>query len=211
MRKLIYMTSMSLDGYIEAASGDSRWMMPDEELHRHFNDVESTVDTQLYGRRMYELMTQFWPTANEDPSAPSYVGEYARFWKSVAKVVFSTTLQGVEWNARLVKGDPLAEVAKLKKQAGGNLSIGGTALASALAEGGLIDEYIVPIVLGGGTPIFRAVRARLNLDFAEVRAFTSGTVLLRYVHASSAIPDRTSPVTAPIQLVHLPQRVRGRD
>jgi dihydrofolate reductase len=175
MRKLMYMTSMSLDGYIEASSGDSRWMMPDEELHRHFNDVESTVDTQLYGRRMYELMTQFWPTADQNPSAPSYIVEYARFWKRVAKVVFSTTLQGVNWNARPVKGDPLTEVAGLKEQSGGNLSIGGTALASALADDGLIDEYrlyVVPVVLGRGTPILRAVRARINLEFAEVRTFT---------------------------------------
>ena len=186
MRKLIYMTSMSLDGYIEAASGDSRWMMPDEELHRHFNDVESTVDTQLYGRRMYELMIQFWPTADQDPSAPPYIGEYARFWKSVGKLVFSKTLQHVEWNAQLVKGDPLPEVARLKREPGGNLSVGGTALASTLADGGLIDEYrlyIVPIVLGGGTPLFKAVRARINLEFAEVRTFRSGTVLLRYVRA----------------------------
>jgi dihydrofolate reductase len=199
MRKLIYMASMSLDGYIEAARGDSHWIMPDEELHRHFNEVESTVDTKLYGRRMYELMTQFWPTADQDQSAPSYVVEYARFWKSVAKVVFSTTLEQVGWNARLVKGDPLAEVARLKAQPGGNLSVGGTSLASALAEGGLIDEYrlyIVPIVLGGGTPIFRAVRARINLQVAEVRRFMSGTVLLKYAHESSAGPSRTPSATA---------------
>jgi dihydrofolate reductase len=141
---------------------------------------------------MFELMTQFWPTADQNPSSPPYIVEYARLWKSVEKVVFSTTLQQVTWNAHLVKGDPVAEVAKLKAQPGGNLSIGGTALASALADGGLIDEYrlyIVPIVLGGGAPIFSAVRARINLKLAEVRTFTSGTVLLKYVHESS-FPSR---------------------
>ena len=71
MGKLVYSTSLSLDGYIDATAGDPSWVFPDEELHRHFNDVERETDTLLYGRRMYELMVEFWPTADQDRSGPA--------------------------------------------------------------------------------------------------------------------------------------------
>ena len=183
MRNVIYATSLSVDGYIEAASGDQRWLFPDEELHRHFNDLESRFDTHLYGRRMYELMTAYWPTADKNPSAPAYEVDYAHIWERVPKVVFSKTLEHVDWNSRLVKGDALEEVAKLKEQPGKNMSIGGSRLASALADGGLIDEfrlYVAPTFLGGGTPMFPRLRDRINLKPVEVREFGSGVVLLRY-------------------------------
>jgi dihydrofolate reductase len=183
MRKVIYMTSISVDGYIEAARGDPSWMFPDEQLHRHFNELESSIDTHLYGRRMYELMAAYWPTADEKPSAPAYEVEYARIWKSVPKIVFSRTLHRVDWNSRLVKGDALEEVARLKEHPGKDMSIGGAGLASTLGEGGLIDEYrlyIVPIILGGGKPMFRELCDRINLSLVEVQRFASDVVLLRY-------------------------------
>src|SRR3990170_4032238 len=105
MRKLVYATSLSLDGYINAAGEDPSWVVPDEELHRHFNDLEREMDTLLYGRRMYELMAGYWPTADQDPSAPGSIVEYAQIWKPLPKVVFSSTLDTVEWNSLLVRGD----------------------------------------------------------------------------------------------------------
>jgi dihydrofolate reductase len=141
MRKVIYVTSLSLDGYIDTSVGDSGWAIPDEEFHRHFNELEQEIDTHLYGRRMYELMAVFWPTADQAPRAPAYIIDYTKIWKAVPKVVFSSTLHKVDWNSRLVKGDALAEVATLKAQAGKNISIGGLVLASSLAGAGLIDEY----------------------------------------------------------------------
>lgn len=182
MRKLVYSTSLSLDGYIDASAGDPSWVIPDEELHRHFNDVEREIDTLLYGRRMYELMVEYWPTADQDPSAPSIILEYARLWKPVHKVVFSSTLQTVEWNSRLVRGDPVAEVASLKAEAGKNLGVGGLTLASTLASAGLIDEYrlyYVPIFLGSGKAAFSQIQNRVRLKPVETRTFSSGTVLLR--------------------------------
>jgi dihydrofolate reductase len=182
MRNVVYRTSLSVDGYIEANSGNPAWLVPDEELHRHFNDLESSIDTHLYGRRFYELMTAYWPTVERNPSTPTYEVEYARIWKSVPKVVFSSTLDRVDWNARLFKGNAIEEVARLKGQTGKNLSIGGGALASTLAEHGLIDEYrlyVVPIILGSGKPMFQ-LRDRINLSLVEVRKFTSDAVLLRY-------------------------------
>jgi dihydrofolate reductase len=182
MRKLVYSTSLSLDGYIDASGGDPSWVFPDEELHSHFNEVEREVDTLLYGRRMYELMVEFWPTADQDPSAPSFVLDYAKLWKPVHKVVFSSTLQTVDWNSRLVRGDPVAEVASLKAQSGRSLGVGGLALASTLASAGLIDEYrlyYVPIFLGAGKAAFSQIQNRVRLRPVETRTFASGTVLLR--------------------------------
>jgi dihydrofolate reductase len=182
MRKVIYATSLSLDGYIEHATGDPNWAIPDEELHRHFNDLEQDIDTHLYGRRMYELMAAYWPTADQNPVAPSYEIDYAHLWKAVPKVVFSTTLESADWNARLARGNPIEEVARLKRQPGKNMSVGGLVLASALAAAGLIDEYrfyYVPVLLGSGTSVFEAIGQRIALERVETRTFASGTVLVQ--------------------------------
>ena len=188
MRKLVFATSLSLDGYIDAAGGDSNWVVPDEELHRHFNDLERDIEIMLYGRHMYELMAGFWPTADQDPSASSVIVEYAKIWKPVPKIVFSSTLETVDWNSRLVKGDPVAEVASLKAQAGGSMSVGGLVLASTLASAGLIDEYrlyYVPILLGSGKAAFSQIQNRVPLRTVESHTFSSGTVLLRCVPADA--------------------------
>jgi dihydrofolate reductase len=189
MRKLVYSTSLSLDGYIDSVAGDPDWVVPDEELHRHFNDVEREIDTLLYGRHMYELMAGYWPTADQDPSAPDVIVEYAQIWKPVPKVVFSSTLARVAWNSRLVREDAIAEVARLKAQPGsGSIGVGGLHLASALASAGLIDEYrlyYVPIFLGAGKAAFSQIQNRVRLKPVETHTFSSGTVLLRCVPLTS--------------------------
>lgn len=102
MRKIIYAMSVSYDGFIDAANGDLRWSFPDEEPHKHF-DRENAIDTYLFGRRLYENMVAFWPTADENPSAPKHEIEYARSWNTKPKIVFPTTLDHVGWNSRLVR------------------------------------------------------------------------------------------------------------
>ena len=97
------------------------------------------------------------------------------------KVVFSKTLARVDWNSELVRGDPLAEVARLKQQPGKSLSVGGSALATSLARGGLIDEfrfYVMPTIIGSGTPVFRTLSTHVDLTPVEIRQFNSGAVLL---------------------------------
>jgi len=188
MRKLVYATSLSLDGYIDAAAGDPSWVVPDEELHRHFNEIERETDTLLYGRRMYELMAGYWPTADQDPSAPAVIVEYAQLWKPIPKVVFSSTLESVDWNSQLVRGDAVIEVAKLKDQPGRSMGVGGLSLASSLASAGLIDEYrlyYVPIFLGSGKAAFSRIMNRVRLKPVETLTFSSGTVLLRCVPISA--------------------------
>jgi dihydrofolate reductase len=152
-------------------------------LHQHFNDLERTIDTNFYGRRLYEIMAGFWPTADQDPAAPQYVIEYARIWRATPKVVFSRTLDQVAWNSRLVRGNIAEEVNKLKAQPGGYMNVGGAELASAFMQLGLIDEYRIyvnPVILGGGKPMFRPLPNRINLQLVETHTFGSGVVLLRY-------------------------------
>jgi dihydrofolate reductase len=183
MRKVTYGMSVSLDGFIEARNGDLSWSFPDEELHQHFNDREAMIDTYLYGRGLYENMAAFWPTADENPSAPEVEIEYARIWKSKPKIVFSKTLDEVGWNSRLVRGNIAEEVNQLKEQPGKDMGVGGANLAATFMQLGLIDEYwlyIHPVILGGGKRMFGALQDRIDLELVETRRFGSGVVLLRY-------------------------------
>ena len=183
MRDLVYFASISVDGFLGAEDGDDAWVVPEPELHRHFNDLVGAYDTELYGRIMYELMAGYWPTADEKPDAPDYEVEYARIWRAIPKVVFSKSLRQVGWNSRLFSGDALEEVARLKREPGKSMSIGGTALATSLAQVGLIDEfrfYVMPTIVGSGTPIFPTLGRHIDLTPLEVRQFSAGAVLLRY-------------------------------
>jgi dihydrofolate reductase len=182
-RKVIYAMMVSLDGYMEGPDGDLDWSFPDEELHKHFNDQESEIDINLYGRGLYENMSNYWPTADSNPSAPQVEIDFARIWKSKSKVVFSKTLEQVEWNSRLVRENIAEEVVKLKEQPGKNLSVGGSGIASTFMKLGLIDEYrlyIHPVVLGGGKPMLQPMNEAIRLRLVEARTFSSGVVLLRY-------------------------------
>jgi dihydrofolate reductase len=186
MRKVIYAMSVSLDGFIEATDGDLRWSYPDEELHRHFNEQEKRIDTHLYGRGLYENMASYWPTAGQNPSAPAVEIEYARIWKEMQKIVFSRTLKQVGWNSRLVSGDIVGEVERLKAQPGRDISVGGAGLANSFMQLGLIDEYrlyLHPLALGAGKPMFGPLQKSISLQLLESHTFGSGVVLLRYLRA----------------------------
>jgi dihydrofolate reductase len=178
--------SVSLDGFIEATNGDLRWSFPDEELHKHFNDRETMIDLHLYGRRLYENMAAYWPTADENPSAPRVEIEYAHIWKDMEKIVFSKTLKKVGWNSRLASGNIAEEVNRPKAQPGNDMSVGGAEIASTFMQLGLIDEYwlyVHPVVLGGGKRMFRQLHDKIDLQLVETRTFGSGVVLLRYQRA----------------------------
>ncbi len=182
MPKLIYSMGVSLDGFIAGRDGEIDWSAPDEELHRFHNRQTRELGAHLCGRRLYEAMT-YWETAEENPSAPEHELEFARIWKALPKIVFSTTLETVEGNARLAKEGVAEEVAGLKQQSGNDLAVGGAGLASSLMGLDLIDEYrlfVSPVVLGGGTPFFAAVKERISLELVETRTFGSRVVYLRY-------------------------------
>jgi dihydrofolate reductase len=185
MRKLIYSMGTSLDGFIAAPDGDISWGVPDEELHRFHNEQTREIVGHLCGRRLYQTMLP-WETTDETRFGPVEL-EFARIWKSIPKVVFSTTLARVEGNARLASDGLPAEVAKLKDQPGeGVVTVGGASLAAEAIRLGLVDEFrlfVSPVVLGGGTPYFPPLDNRINLKLIETRTFGSGAVYIRYRRA----------------------------
>jgi dihydrofolate reductase len=188
MGKLIYTMNVSLDGFVETTDRSLTWTLVDEELHSWFNEEERSMDALLYGRRLYETMSAYWPTAESDPAATPATLEFARIWNAKPKVVFSTTLQAVRWNSRLVRGDATQQLAKLRAEFPGDLRVGGPTLASEFVRRNLIDEYHVvvhPVVLGAGTPFFPA-GSRVDLELFETRTFASGVVYLGYRRRSPA-------------------------
>ena len=103
MRKIIFMMSVSLDGYFEGPDRELGWQLVDDELHRHFNEELATMGGFLDGRVTYELMAGFWPTADQDPSSSAPMREFARIWRDMPKVVFSRTLDQADWNTTVAR------------------------------------------------------------------------------------------------------------
>jgi len=179
MRKLIMWNLVSLDGFFEGAKSwdlgwhDSVW---GEELERISIDQLKSADMLFFGRATYEGMASYWPSAK---------GEVADLMNQICKAVFSRTLEKASWNnTRLVQGDAEEEVAKLKKQPGKDLLIFGSAnLSTTLIQHRLIDEYrlcLALIILGRGTPLFKASSETMKLKLLEARPLKSGGVILRY-------------------------------
>jgi len=181
MRRLIYSMTVSLDGFIAGADGALDWSVPDEELFRFHTQRVQETDMQLCGRRLYEAML-FWETAQET-SLPEEHVEFARIWKALPKVVFSTTLESVVGNARLAREGLGEEVARLKEQPGKEIAVGGAGLARACMKLGLIDEwrlFVSPVILGGGTPYFPPLDETINLELLDTQTFGGRVVYLRY-------------------------------
>lgn len=186
MGKVIYFMMVSLDGFAEGPDRNLDWATIDEEIHTFANDQTRETGVLLYGRRLYEVMT-YWQTADEDPSLPGYMADFARIWREKPKIVASRTLKQVGPNATLIRDNITGEVAKLKEQLGGVVSVGGPSLAATLIRHGLVDEYrllVHPVVLGGGTPFLPALDRPIRLRLLETREFRSGGVYLRYENAS---------------------------
>lgn len=183
MTRLIYSMSVSLDGYVATPDGSLDFVHVDDELHEVFNDEARSVATMLYGRRMYELLVAYWPTGDQDPNATPAMRDFARIWRDKPKVVFSNTLDQVGWNSRLVRGDAVEEVRRLKQLPDHDMDVGGPTLASTLIKADLVDEfrmYVNPMVLGTGIPYFPRLDRRLELRLVETRRFGGDVVYLRY-------------------------------
>ena len=183
MGKVIYSLNVSLDGFVETADHRLDWANVDEELHTWFNDQERAAGALLYGRRMYELMAGYWPTAESDPNANPVELDFARIWTSVPKFVFSSTLDSVDWNSRLVRGDVVEELGRIREEFSGDIGVGGATIAAELIRHDLVDEYrlvVHPVVLGAGTPFFPPLPSPLDLQLFETRTFTSGAIYLGY-------------------------------
>lgn len=188
MRRVTYAMNVSLDGYIAGPDGSIAWGDPDDAVFRYWLDRIRTLGAQLLGRRLYEAML-YWETAEQE-GAPLNAAEleWAARWRALPKVVFSSSLTGVQGNARLTAGGPdvlASEVARLRaEQVRGDIAIGGATLAAAAATLALIDEYqavVHPVLLGGGMPFFPREGSQVALELAETRPIGDQVVLLRYL------------------------------
>jgi dihydrofolate reductase len=183
VRKLIWTISVSVDGYMEGPNREIDWHMVDDELHSHMNSWLARAGAFLEGRVTYQLMADYWPTADQDPAAPPAVVEFAGIWRDMPKVVYSRTLERADSNVTVVAEVVPAEVLALKAQPGGDLVLGGSELAAEFLRHDLIDEfrvYVHPLVIGRGKPMFRPSDAKVPLRLIETRTFGNGVVLLRY-------------------------------
>jgi len=179
MAKLIYSAIASLDGYVADENGNFDWAMPDEEVHAFANELERSVGTCLYGRRMYETMVA-WETMDL-AGEPPVVRDFAEIWRATDKVVYSRTLETPSSARTRIERDFDAEaIRRMKVAAERDISIGGPDLAAQAFEAGLVDEchlIIAPVLVGGGK---RSLPdgVHLKLELLEQRRFGNGMSLL---------------------------------
>ncbi|GHJ13676.1 deaminase [Micromonospora sp. AKA38] len=178
---LMYSMSVSVDGFVADRAGSFDWTGPDDELIRFHHAEVGQLGGYLLGRRLYENML-VWET---DPAMrETEIGAaFADTWRDLPKVVFSRTLDDVQGNARLAKASVAEEIAMALDATDKPVSIGGTVLAGAAIELGLVDElrmYRCPVVVGGGTPYLPPVTADIPLNLVETKTFSSRVIYERY-------------------------------
>jgi len=178
MRPLRYSINVTLDGCCDHREG-----VVDEDLHRNAVENLLRADALLFGRVTYEMMEAAFRPPAPTGARPDWMEPFARAIDAAKKYVVSSTLDRVDWNAELVRGDLGEAVQQLKRESGKGLFVGGVTLPLALAELGLIDEYefvVHPRVAGHGPTLFAGLSKRLDLQLVSRLEFGSGAVALRY-------------------------------
>jgi len=180
MRKVFMFNLITLDGFFEGPNRDISWHNVDDEFNEFAIHQLGELDTLLFGRVTYQLMASYWPTPvaiESDPIVAAKMNE-------IPKVVFSRTLDSVDWSHSRLAKNAEAEISNLKQQPGKDMAIFGSAnLAASLIPAGLIDEFRIilnPVVLGKGTPLFQGVNDKLNLKLLRTKTFHNGNILLYY-------------------------------
>lgn len=178
MRPLRYSINVTLDGCC-----DHRAIVPDEDLHRHAARILSQADALLFGRVTYEMMEAAWRLPAPPGTRPAWMEPFGRTIDAARKYVVSSTLDRVDWNAELLRGDLATAVQRLKQEPGNGLFVGGVTLPLALAELGLIDEYEVivhPRLAGHGPTLFAGLSKPVDLKLVGRQELGSGAVAMQY-------------------------------
>jgi dihydrofolate reductase len=179
MRPLRYSINVTLDGCCDHRAGIS----PDEEMHRHATEILDEADALLFGRVTYEMMESAWRPPGQMEARPDWMKPFGRTIDAAKKYVVSSTLDRVDWNAELLRGDLGDAVQDLKQESGNGLYVGGVQLPLALAELGLIDEYefvVHPRLAGHGPTLFAGLSKPIDLRLVGRQEFGSGAVAMRY-------------------------------
>ncbi|WIV57766.1 dihydrofolate reductase family protein [Amycolatopsis nalaikhensis] len=175
MRPLRYSINITLDGCCDPQAG-----IPSEDLHRYHRENLEQADAVLYGRVLYEMMETAWRPVG---GRPEWMEPFARVISATKKYVVSSTLESVDWNAELVRGDLREAVEELKREPGDGLLVSGVRLPRALAELDLIDEYefaVHPVVAGHGPTVFAGLPKPVDLELVSQSEIGSGVVAMRY-------------------------------
>ncbi|WP_374210595.1 dihydrofolate reductase family protein [Dermatobacter hominis] len=187
MRPLRYSINVTLDGCV-----DHETVLATEELHRYHAANLERADALLFGRVTYQMMEEAWrrsPTGEWPDWMEGWMIPFAETIDEAQKYVVSSTLDRVDWNAELLRGDLETAVRELKDRPGAGIYVGGVTLPLALADLGLIDEYeflVHPIVAGHGPTLFAGLREQLDLRLVGRKEVGSGAVALSYVPGSSS-------------------------
>jgi len=178
MRKLIAAINMTLDGFCDHTAG-----LPDEEIHQHYTELLGQGDAILYGRITYQLM-EFWRTLLKNPSEEKSMNDFAIAIDNIPKIVFSHTLNNVEWkSATLAKRDLKETVLELRHQSGKDIFVGSRSLIIQLLKLNLIDEFqlcIHPMVEGNGLSLFEDINDRIIFKLLKTKTFSGGAVIHYY-------------------------------
>lgn len=186
MRKIISFVHISLDGFVAGPNGEMNWIKVDEELFDHVGKRIEKTGAALYGRKTYEMMEAYWPTAGDKPNASKHDTEHSAWYNNAHKIVLSKTLKGRHLPNTTIISDNLSEhINRIKQQPGSEVLLFGSPTAThALIAQGLIDGYwlfVNPIVLGQGIPLFKNIKAKTKLSLLNTQRFASGVTELDYV------------------------------
>lgn len=186
MRNLVLFMHVSLDGFVAGPGGEMDWIHVDEQIFDYAGQRTNASDLALYGRKTYEMMQAYWPTAADQPNPTKHDIEHSAWYKAVSKVVLSKSMRTAPANTQIISEDVAGEVLKLKQAAGKEIVIfGSPGAAHSLMSAGLIDDYwlfVNPVLIGQGIPLFKDIRERMALTLVASKTFSSGVVCLHYTY-----------------------------
>ncbi len=175
---------MTLDGFCDHTA-----ISPDQEIHQHYSDLLRDAGGIIYGRITYQLMENYWPTVVKNPTGNKATDDFAVSIEKTPKIVFSRTLNKVEWkNVTLATKGVKEEALELKRQSGKDIFVGSPSLIITLLKLDLIDEYqlcVHPVIVGRGLPLFKNITDRTVLKLVKTKTFSAGAVILYYAPTKS--------------------------
>ena len=185
MRKIISLMHVSLDGFVASPNGELDWVKLDDELFGHVEKRVSKTDSAMYGRKTFELMESYWPTAADRPNASRHDIEHSRWYQKAHKIVLSATMKGTHPNTTVISDHLTERINELKQKPGDEILVFGSPTAThSLVQLNLLDGFwlfLNPVVLGKGTPLFGNRGEKLDLKLLpETRRFANGVITLNY-------------------------------
>lgn len=201
MGRFVYWMNVSLDLRIEQVPGDNgagEWLRITEELHEQFNQEARALSMMVQGRKIYEVMEEYWPRAREDETLPRVLRDYGHIWTDKPKVMLSRTRRTAEHNTEVIGGpNAIERLAQLRAETPGDIGVGGADVATQLLRAGLLDGLLLfthPSILGFGRQLFDDYDRPVDVDELEQRSFPSGVTMHRYAIRTDAAIARDSVV-----------------